>query len=89
MDDITNIVAKGTRFERKGDQDRVHNVLLGANHVRVSVDEVFKENALLPVPVGDELVTVQSARGSQVAWPKDFVLNDIEVKTYIVAGLIF
>ncbi|KAF5188415.1 hypothetical protein FRX31_021998, partial [Thalictrum thalictroides] len=48
--------------------------------VRVSVDEVIIGDALLPVPVGDELVYVKHALNGHVRWPKKFVmLRDVEV----------
>lgn len=76
----TNIVAKGCVFERVGPDDKVHHKHLGENYVRVSVDTVYTPDAPLPVPCGDELVTVMNAHNSHVAWPKEFVIVDAEVK---------
>ncbi|KAF5184018.1 hypothetical protein FRX31_026395, partial [Thalictrum thalictroides] len=83
----SNIVAKGKVFEGCGPEDKLHTVALGVNNVCVSVDEFICDDALLPIPVGDELVTVCNAHKSHVAWPKEFVLKNVKVSSQkIVEG---
>lgn len=52
----------------------VHGAPLGEGNVRVSIDIANKEEALLPFPVRDELITVGQAVGSHVAWPQELVI---------------
>ncbi|VFQ63942.1 unnamed protein product [Cuscuta campestris] len=39
------------------------------------------ENVKIPVPIDDEVVTVQQAINTFVAWPKEFVVIDVELPT--------
>lgn len=61
----------------------VHGVPLGEGNIRVAIDTALDEQALLPIPVTEELVTVGQAVGSHVAWPKHLVkLMDEEVNNH-------
>ncbi|KAF5187550.1 hypothetical protein FRX31_022863 [Thalictrum thalictroides] len=68
------------RHQGCGPEDKLHTVVLGVNNVRVSIDEVIYDDVLLHIR-GDELVTVRNVHKSHVAWPKEFVLKDVESKT--------
>ncbi|KAK9286751.1 hypothetical protein L1049_015155 [Liquidambar formosana] len=70
---LTNVVARGMVVESMG--PTVHSIPLGDKNVRVAIDFAIDGNALLPIPVGDELVTVKQAIGSHVAWPKMLVVS--------------
>ena len=78
--DSNIIVAEGLVFEKVGPNDTVHHVSLGEDNVRVSIDIVHNPNANLPVPVvSADMITLKDALNSQVAWPKKYVLLDVEV----------
>ncbi|KAF9623081.1 hypothetical protein IFM89_036478 [Coptis chinensis] len=79
----SNIVAKGKVYVELGPETKLHNVSLGPNNTRVSVDKILegKDHVALPIPVRDELVILKDALGLQVAWPKHLVLKGIELKT--------
>lgn len=73
-----NIVAKGFVFAKVGVDEKIHTVALGDANVRVSISVALDGGALLPVPVGDEYITVESAIGVPVAWPKELVITEIQ-----------
>lgn len=75
-----HIVAHGTMYERTGPLEKIHTVSLGSANVRVSIDFVIVEDALLPIPIPGEAATVGEALGYQVAWPKNLVVVNYEVK---------
>jgi hypothetical protein len=73
---IENKVAFGVVFEEGANMAQtVHGKKLQPGHVRVSVDGIIKDgkDALVPVPVPDEIETVQQAIGSHLAWPRDMI----------------
>lgn len=71
----TNIVAEGIVFDRNGPNEKIHNIALGENNVRVSISKVISSSAILPIPVPSEMYFVKEAIGSYVAWPKELVLG--------------
>ncbi|KAF9619097.1 hypothetical protein IFM89_005111 [Coptis chinensis] len=83
----SNIVAKGKVYVELGPETKLHNVPLGPNNARVSVDKILegKDHVALPIPVHDELVILNDALGSQVAWPKHLVLKGIEGRSCSLA----
>lgn len=81
-----HIVAHGTMFERVGPHETIHTVLLGPDNVRVSVDVVIVEDALLPIPIPGEAATIGETLGYQLAWPKKLVLVDYEGNLGIVGS---
>ncbi|KAK9949471.1 hypothetical protein M0R45_004990 [Rubus argutus] len=70
---INNVVSHGTIIEVDAANHTVHGVPLGEGNIRVAIDAALDEQALLPIPVTEELVTVGQAVGSHVAWPKHLV----------------
>ncbi|KAF5188521.1 hypothetical protein FRX31_021892, partial [Thalictrum thalictroides] len=68
--------AKGSYFERNGDDDKIHSVDLGKDNVKVSIVLPLKPQTLLPIPIGNYITTVGKAVGTFVAWPKEFVISD-------------
>lgn len=52
----------------------VHGVPLLPNHVRVSIEYVSEQEALLPIPLKDEAYTLNEALGTHVAWPSHLVI---------------
>ncbi|KAK9277312.1 hypothetical protein L1049_006852 [Liquidambar formosana] len=85
---INNIVAHGTVFDRESPDEKIHTVMLGESYRRVSVNYVLSPNALLPVPIPDEMTTLRDAHKSYVAWPKDLICpkqpNDVECGYYVM-----
>ena len=53
----------------------VHGRPLGLDQSRVSIMVVLDPNALLPVPVGEEIVIVGQAVHTMVAWPNSLILD--------------
>ncbi|KAL8146466.1 hypothetical protein AgCh_004264 [Apium graveolens] len=74
VDNIENVVAFGMVFPQDGMSSSVHGVLLQPGYVRVRVDEIIKEDALVPVPIAGEIETICQAVGSLLAWPEDMVI---------------
>ena len=54
----------------------VHGVPLGIHNYHVSIDVCFDDDALLPITIGDNLVTVKDFVGSHVTWPQSLVTDD-------------
>lgn len=55
------------------DRQKVHGIDIPIGHKCVSVDGIIQADALLPVPVRDELVTVRDALGSFLPWPEELI----------------
>ena len=53
----------------------VHGRPLGADQSRVSIQVVLDPNALLPVPIGEEIITVGQAVHTMVVWPNSLILD--------------
>lgn len=79
MGNRENIVARGTVYETTGPNEVIHSVPLGEGNVRVSIDVVLVNDALLPIPIAGEITILGHAMGYQVAWPKKLVLVGNEV----------
>ncbi|XP_040368009.1 uncharacterized protein LOC112180636 [Rosa chinensis] len=76
VDRVDNIVAIGTIIQvnvASSDQ-LIHGVPLGNENMRVSIVRAIVDDALLPIPVKDEIVTVSDAIGTCVAWPRNLVV---------------
>ncbi|KAF5943770.1 hypothetical protein HYC85_017847 [Camellia sinensis] len=71
---IENIVAHGTVYEKIKPNEAIHMVPLGESNVRVSIEVVIQKDALLPIPISDEMLIVGEAVRFFVAWPKNLVL---------------
>ncbi|RZC92867.1 hypothetical protein C5167_004050 [Papaver somniferum] len=54
--------------------EKVHNVPIGVGNLRVQVLTGKDLEALVPIPVEDEIVTVDDALGSFLAWPKKLIV---------------
>lgn len=80
MGSVNNIVALGTMFWKSGPNELLHTVPLGEDHMRVSIDVVKVKDALLPIPISEEVATVGDAVGCFVAWPKDLIFFAPEVE---------
>jgi hypothetical protein len=75
---MNNRVAKGTVYLSTGRQT-IHGVPLQDDCFRVSIDEAIKGAAFLPVETSDAK-TVEEALHSFVAWPKNLVKFDEQVR---------
>ncbi|KAL6219353.1 hypothetical protein ACLB2K_007112 [Fragaria x ananassa] len=76
VDTVENIVAIVKVIDVGGESSNqlLHGVPLGENNMRVSVIRAIEGDALVPILVRDEILTVDDAVGSCVAWPKDLVV---------------
>ena len=72
MDKKENKVAFGMVYPSV-DREKVHGIDIHDDHKCVSVDGLIKPDALLPVPIRGEMVTVRDALGSFVAWPEELI----------------
>ncbi|KAL6213606.1 hypothetical protein ACLB2K_013053 [Fragaria x ananassa] len=77
VDTVENIVAIAKVIDVGGESSNqlLHGVPLGENNMRVSVIRAIEGGALVPIPVRDEIITVDDAVGGCVAWPKDLVVT--------------
>ncbi|KAL6219484.1 hypothetical protein ACLB2K_007243 [Fragaria x ananassa] len=77
VDTVENIVAIAKVIDVGGESSNqlLHGVPLGENNMRVSVIRAIEGDALVPIPVRDEILTVDDAVGGCVAWPKDLVVT--------------
>ena len=75
---LNNIVAHGLVIVNEIGDAKIHGSPLGDKNYRVAITLAKKKEALIPIPVGDEIHTVGEALGGYVAWPKQFVLLDNE-----------
>lgn len=60
------------------ESDVLHGKPLGKKNARVSITRVMNGDAPIPYPINDEILTVQQAVGTYIAWPKS---NILKVKT--------
>ncbi|XP_074364814.1 uncharacterized protein LOC141705829 [Apium graveolens] len=80
VDSIKNKVAFGTIFEDDEMNISVYGVPLKPEHARVSVDGHIQPDALVPVPIPDEIKQVREAIGSHLAWPQNLIILRTVVK---------
>ncbi|KAI3925761.1 hypothetical protein MKX01_003320, partial [Papaver californicum] len=66
-------VAAGNVFDNTS-KEKVHNVVLGEDNFRVEVLSSKDLEALVPIPVEDEIETVRDALGTYLACPKELVV---------------
>ena len=77
MDSLDNIVAIGTIIEVavQSSNQTIHGVPLGEGNMRVSVIRSIIDDAKLPFPIKDDIMTVHDAIGTCVAWPKNMIVS--------------
>lgn len=70
---MDNIVAIGTFVEVviESSKQTIHGISLGEENARVSIIRTIVDDAKLPFPINDEIITVRDAIGTCVAWPKN------------------
>ncbi|VFQ70963.1 unnamed protein product [Cuscuta campestris] len=74
---VDNIVAhaKVYGFSRMDDLT-LHDEKLGEEYAKVSITEAIKD-VDIPVPIPGEVLTVEQAKGTFVAWPKELIVLDV------------
>ncbi|VFQ73125.1 unnamed protein product [Cuscuta campestris] len=74
---VDNIVAhaKVYGFSRMDDLT-LHGEKLGEEYAKVSITEAIKD-VDIPVPIPGEVLTVEQAKGTFVAWPKELIVLDV------------
>ncbi|XP_074355059.1 uncharacterized protein LOC141693794 [Apium graveolens] len=73
---LSNIIAYAKTDEviaPEGCEEKIHGVILGEDNVRVSITQVIQGDAKVPFPIGDEIVTVEQAIGTLIAWPQNLI----------------
>lgn len=75
----TNIVAYATVDTKC---QVLHGKQLEKENVRVSITRVLQGSEKIPFPIQDEIVTVEQAVGTYIAWPRNLIM---EVKTSAAA----
>lgn len=71
----TNIVAYATIDV---ESNVIHGKPLAKENARVSITRVVQGTAQIPFPINDEIMTVEQALGTYIAWPRNITH---EVKT--------
>ncbi|KAF1881729.1 hypothetical protein Lal_00032200 [Lupinus albus] len=51
----------------------IHHAQIPSNHLKVSIDISIEDDALLPIPVDEDIITVGLALATFVAWPKHLI----------------
>ena len=73
-------VGSPTNFVAYGIVDTISDVLHGKplekENARVSITHVIQGTAKIPFPIGDEIMTVEQACGTFIAWPRDLILEE-------------
>ena len=54
-------------------EETIHGVRLGEENARVSITQVIQGDAKIPYPIGDEILTVEQAMGTFIAWPRNLI----------------
>ena len=72
MDKKENKVAFGMVY-LSVDKEKVHGIDIPDDHKCVSVDGLIKPDALIPVLIRGEMVTIRDALGSFVAWLEELI----------------
>lgn len=70
---LTNIVAYATIVDVpviEGRVQTIHSIPLGEENARVSITRTIQGDVRIPFPIGDEITTVQQAKGTFVVWPR-------------------
>lgn len=68
----TNVVAYATIDTVS---DVLHGKPLPKENARVSITRVIQGAVEIPFPIGDEIVTVEQALGTYIAWPRDLIVE--------------
>lgn len=74
---IKNIVAIAKIIEVNAGSNKqtIHGDPLGEENERVSIMRAIVAKAKLPFPIKDEIMTVQDAIGTCIAWPKKLIVR--------------
>lgn len=73
---LSNIVAYAKIDEvlvLEGCEQTIHGVRLDEKNTRVSITQVIQGHAKIPFPIGDEILTVEQAIGTYIAWPRNLI----------------
>ncbi|KAF1868169.1 hypothetical protein Lal_00018686 [Lupinus albus] len=67
----TRVVAIGMVYNKK--DAMIHNAQIPSNHLKVSIDISIEDDALLPIPVDKDIITIRLALGTFVAWREHLI----------------
>ncbi|KAE9588819.1 hypothetical protein Lalb_Chr22g0359551 [Lupinus albus] len=51
----------------------IHHAQIPSNHLKVSIDISIEDDALLPIPIDEDILTIGLALATFVAWPKHLI----------------
>ncbi|KAF1864668.1 hypothetical protein Lal_00031986 [Lupinus albus] len=51
----------------------IHHAQIPSNHLKVSIDISIEDDALLPIPIDEDIITVGLTLATFVAWPKHLI----------------
>ncbi|KAF1859003.1 hypothetical protein Lal_00000826 [Lupinus albus] len=51
----------------------IHHAQIPLNHLKISIDISVEDDALLPIPVDEDIITIGLALATFVAWPKHLI----------------
>ncbi|PRQ33732.1 hypothetical protein RchiOBHm_Chr5g0060901 [Rosa chinensis] len=70
-------MAEGTiiQVDVESCKQTIHGVPMAEENARVSITKSIVANALLPIPINDEILFVRDAIGTCIAWPRDWVIS--------------
>ncbi|XP_074374711.1 uncharacterized protein LOC141715128 [Apium graveolens] len=69
-----------------GGEQTIHGVRLGEENARVSITEVIQGDARIPFPIGDEILTVEQAIGTFIAWPRNLIVAGTNTASNVLAA---
>lgn len=67
---IANVIALGTICCETVTQGTIWGINLGDDVLRVYVDICVDENAIIPIPMSKEELSIKEVVGNDVPWPK-------------------
>ncbi|KAM5579715.1 hypothetical protein ABKV19_009475 [Rosa sericea] len=84
---INNVVAiaKIIEVNDESNSQLIHGVPLGEGNKRVLIVRSLVDEAKLPFPIKDEIVTVRDAIGTYVAWPENMIIFSTECEKELPA----
>ncbi|KAF1870847.1 hypothetical protein Lal_00030157 [Lupinus albus] len=60
----------------------IHHAQILSNHLKVSIDISIEDDALLPIPVDEDIITVGLDLTTFVAWPKHLIDGKVSADDY-------
>ncbi|KAF1866254.1 hypothetical protein Lal_00024257 [Lupinus albus] len=65
----------------------IHHAQIPSNHLKISIDISIEDDALLPTPVDEDIITVGLALGTFVAWPEHLIDGKVSADDHSATSL--